>query len=222
MRVLLGTTNPSKAARFKNLLRDYAITFFTLKDLNIADEPEEYGQTPEENAVIKAKFYGQYFDKVICNDSGLYFRDIPLDDPRQPGLHIKSPNGVLLSDDEAMIGYYTELVKSLGGRVSAFYLDGLAVRNGGTVYSFTDADNAYACGCFDLVDTPSEKRRAGWPLDSISINKNTGAYFVDGGNNQYDTDNENIMVGEYRHRLTDFLVKSLMLNESCLLNSKNR
>ena len=73
MEILIGTTNPSKVERFKALLSGYDITFYTLQDLQIRTEPEEKGNTPEENAILKAMFYGKYFDRVICNDSGLYF-----------------------------------------------------------------------------------------------------------------------------------------------------
>ncbi len=85
MKVLLGTTNPSKVKRFEELLHGYDIEFCTLNDLGITQEPKETGKNPEENAIIKAKYYGSFFDLVICNDSGLYFDSLPLDDSRQPG-----------------------------------------------------------------------------------------------------------------------------------------
>ena len=44
------------------------------------------GENPEENAVIKARYYGRFFDTVICNDSGLYFDKLPPDDERPAGL----------------------------------------------------------------------------------------------------------------------------------------
>ena len=91
MKVLIGTTNPSKVKRFKDFLPDSGIEFLTLKDLGITAEPEESGNPPEENARIKAEFYGRFCDRDICTDSGLYFDCIPLDDPRQPGLNIRSP-----------------------------------------------------------------------------------------------------------------------------------
>ena len=75
MKILLGTTNPSKVKRFSDLLKGCDVEFVTLKDLAITAEPEENGATPEENAILKAKFYGQYFDVVICNDTGLYFEE---------------------------------------------------------------------------------------------------------------------------------------------------
>ena len=55
MKVLIGTTNPSKVKRFSKLLENCNIEFITLKDLKIAEEPKETGRTPEENAICKAK-----------------------------------------------------------------------------------------------------------------------------------------------------------------------
>ena len=127
MKVLIGTTNPSKVKRFADLLKDCNIEFLTLKDLNITDEPDETGQTPEENAILKAKFYGRYFDIVICNDSGLYFEELSMHDSRQPGLNIRTPMNSHRLTDEEMIDYYSSLISSLGGKVRAYYLDGIAV-----------------------------------------------------------------------------------------------
>lgn len=212
MKVLIGTTNPAKVSRFEGFLSDCDIEFCTLKDLNITEEPEEKGSTPEENARIKAAFYGQFCDFVICNDSGLYFDGLPLDDDRQPGLNIRTPGGGRRLDDEEMITWYSKLIHSLGGEVMAYYMDGIAVCNQGMLYSYTDSCEDAQSDAFYMVDTPSEKRHAGWPLDSLSINRNTRTYFVDKGNNIYDDVAENIIIGAYRARLTAFLKKALGLN----------
>lgn len=63
-----------------------------------------------------------------------------------------------------------------------------------------------------MVDQPSEYRHPGWPLDSISLNRNTLTYFVEKGNNKYDTAKENVMIGEYRKRLVRFLEEALGIN----------
>lgn len=126
MKILIGTTNPSKVNRFQKLLSQYNTESITLRDIGVTDEPAENGKTPEENAVIKAKFYGQFFDRVICNDSGLYFDAIPMDDPRQPGLHVRTPCGKRLNDEE-MIEYYSGLIKKRGGRVLSCYVTGTYV-----------------------------------------------------------------------------------------------
>ena len=158
MRILLGTTNPSKVKRFSDLLKGYDVEFVTLKDLAITDEPEENGTTPEENAIAKAKFYGQHFEVVICNDSGLYFEELALDDVRQPGLNVRTPMQMdRLSDEE-------------------------------------------------MIDKASSKRFEGWPLDSLSMNKETGQYFVDGS---MEESKENIIKDEYEKEILDFLTKSL-------------
>ena len=210
MKVLIGTTNPSKVKRFAELLGGHNVEFYTLKDLGIEAEPEEMGTTPEENAVIKAKFYGQYFDRVICNDSGLYFDDLPMEDDRQPGLNIRTPGVCERLDDEEMIAYYTKLIKSLGGKVLAYYLDGIAVYNQGKISSYMENGEVTRESAFYMIDQPSEYRHPGWPLDSISLNRNTLTYFVEEGNNKYDTTEENVMVGEYRERLVRFLEEALL------------
>ena len=206
MKVLLGTTNPSKGKRFSTLLADCEIEFVTLKDLGIEDEPEETGNTPEENAICKARYYGQYFDLVICNDSGLYFEELSLKDKKQPGLNVRTPMGMNRLSDDEMIEYYSKLVSELGGKASAYYLDGIAVYNKGSISSFMDDNMARKAGAFYMIDKVSPKRFEGWPLDSMSINKETGRYFVDGSDTE---SKENIIYGEYEKEIVWFLKSSL-------------
>ena len=206
MKVLLETTNPSKVKRFSNLLEECDIEFITLKDIEITDEPKEDGATPEENAISKAKFYGQYYDTVICNDSGLYFEELDFEDWRQPGLNIRTPMNMDRLSDEEMIDYYSKLITGLGGKVTAYYLDGIAVYNQGVISSFMDPEAAQKTGVFYMIDAASPKRFEGWPLDSLSINKETGVYFVDG---RVIESKENIIKGQYEKSIVDFLKKSL-------------
>ena len=211
-KVLIGTTNPSKMRRFRDLLKEYSVEFYTLQDLGIIGEPEESGATPEENAILKAKFYGKYFDRVICNDSGLYFDELPLNDPRQPGLHVRTPQGTRL-DDEQMISYYASLVHELGGKVLAYYLDGIAVYCDGKITSMMENSDATRASAFYMVDSPSPNRHPGWPLDSISLNRRTMTYFMEQKENETDTTQEQIILGEYRKRLIAFLAESLDLEK---------
>lgn len=212
--ILLGTTNPSKVKRFERLLSAYQVSFLTLRDLNITKEPEESGQTPEENAVLKARFYGRYFDRVLCSDSGLYFRELDRDDIRQPGLNIRTPGGGPRLDDEAMIAYYSELIRSLGGNVCAYYLDGIAVWNRGNIKSFqADSEADIADSMFYMTDTPSEKRHAGWPLDSLSLNRDTLTCFADAGNRKYDRQEETADLDTPRGALAQFLAEAFDLRQ---------
>ena len=179
MKVLIGTTNPAKLKMFQEALSGYDAELVSLTDLGITDEPTETGANPGENAAIKAAFYGKYADYVIGNDAGLYFDALALDDPRQPGLHIRTPNGKRL-DDEEMIEYYCDLVHSLGGKVMAYYLDGFAVKTPQGVTSFQKSKVHARQSAFWMVDQPVNKRRPGWPLDSISMEFDENSFLEEG------------------------------------------
>lgn len=205
MKILIGTTNPSKVDYFETLMAGMDVESLTLRDLDIRDEPQETGNTPLQNARIKAAFYGQYAETVICADSGLYFDGLPLDDPRQPGLHIRTPQGGKRLDDEQMIAYYAALAHSLGGRVHAYYMDAMALGVRGALYDFEATREEARTWAFDLVDTPCVWRRAGWPLDSLSLEPD-GHYFLDPDRPQRRQPQEK---AGYRDRLRAFLIEKL-------------
>lgn len=206
--VLIGTTNPSKIQRFKKLLTGYDVQFFTPAMLGISDVPEEDGATPQQNAQIKALFYAQYCERVITNDSGLYFLNLPDDDARQPGLHVRTPQGVRLSDEE-MIAYYSTLVHSLGGRVQAYYKDAVAVNFRGQINVYTQNEQEIRAALFDMTDIPHTLRHDGWPLDSISMYHGTQRYFVEEADKQSQASADTVLA--HANRLRHFLVQALSL-----------
>lgn len=105
-----------------------------------------------------------------------------------------------------MINYYSRLISELGGKVSAYYLGGMAVYNKGIISSFMDTNVVKNIGAFYMIDEASPKRFEGWSLDSISISKETGKYFVDGSDTE---SKENIIYGEYEKSMVDFLKGAL-------------
>lgn len=205
MKVLIGTTNPAKLTLFEQVLEGYPVTFVTLRDLGITAEPEEMGENPAANAAIKAAFYGQFADYVICNDSGLYFDALPLDDPRQPGLHIRTPKGERL-DDEEMIAYYGQLVHSLGGKALAYYLDGFAVKTPDGMKTFMKSQEEGRQNAFWMIDTPCEARRPGWPLDSLSLLLDGTPYLKSG------VEHKPSSAGETKKTWVQFFVTALGLS----------
>lgn len=207
MDVLIGSTNPSKVKFFESLLCGCNFTFYTLNDLQIHQEPEEQGQTPEENAILKAQFYGTYFDRVICNDAGLYLDGLPLQDPRQPGLHVRTPLGSHRLTDEEMVTYYSHLVHSLGGKVLAYYLNGMAVSNKGKISSLMETIEEGREAAFYMTDKPSAKRQPGWPLDSMSLDRRTLTYFVE--NEDADAFFDDGAASPFYQRLVNFLKDAL-------------
>ena len=180
MEVLLGTTNPSKVSMFERWLEGEDVHFLTLSEVAVPGEPEETGNRPGGNARWKAEYYGRYADYVICNDSGLYLTGLPMEDARQPGLHIRTPGGAAHRlDDEEMIAYYAGLAHSLGGRVRACYVSGFAVKTPQAVYLYEESIGELAEQAFWLTDTPCAERRPGWPLDSLSLYKDGKTSFLD-------------------------------------------
>ena len=179
MEILLGTHNPSKVDYFARQLQGYDVTFMTLGDLGIQKIPDEDGKSVLENAAIKAAWYGQFHDYVISADSALYIKELPLDDPRQPGLTVRrAADGHEMDDDEAL-AYYAALAHSLGGKITCWYQDAYAVCRKGQVFTFMDDGRVNDVYAFYMVDKPHPVRHAGWPLDSISIRPRTGLYFVE-------------------------------------------
>lgn len=183
-RILIGTTNPSKTVWLKTYFAEMpAFECVTLSELGIhVDVPEE-GDTPEQNALQKALAYHKATGlAVVSHDAGLYFREFSMDDPRQPGLHIRRVDGKVL-DDEGMMEYYIGLARSFGP-LHACYCNGFAsVDEAGRWAVFNqdrpDDDRFFQSFGFLLVDQPHEKRRPGWPLDSLSKEPVSGKYWFD-------------------------------------------
>lgn len=211
MEILLGTHNPSKKEYFARQLEQFDVSFVTLADLGIEKLPDEDGKTVLENAKIKAAYYGQFHDYVISADSALYIRELALTDPRQPGLTIRrAADGHEMNDDEEMLAHYAALARSLGGKITCWYQDAYAVCNHGSVSGFMDDGPINDVYAFYMVDKPHPKRNPGWPLDSISIRRGNGKYFVESPQQAADAASE-VLMKDYRQRLMDFYEKNLGL-----------
>ncbi len=69
--LLIATNNKGKIKEIRYMLEAFGIEVVSLEDKNIV-EPEETGKTFEENALLKAKYYGQMFNMpALADDSGL-------------------------------------------------------------------------------------------------------------------------------------------------------
>lgn len=70
--LLIGSGNRDKAAELRQLLADSPWTLKALSDFPAIEEPEEVGETFEENALAKADYYSAHFDlPCVADDSGL-------------------------------------------------------------------------------------------------------------------------------------------------------
>ncbi len=174
MELLFATSNPSKVERFKKQLLKHNITIKSLKDINTVLDVEETGKDGIENALIKARAYYQELNiPIMAMDDNLYLDNVP--ENKQPGVFVRRINGQRLTDEE-LLSYYIDLVKAYGinNRINASWSYGLAIIKDDKEYTYSFKKDS-----FYLIDKPTNKRHPGYPLDSISINKETGKYFTD-------------------------------------------
>lgn len=171
--ILFATGNESKVNRFKEKLLEKGILLKSLKDININLEVEKNGKTAIENAEIKAKaYYDATKMTTMAMDDTMYIDNIPED--KQPGVFVRRVNGKRLNDEE-MIEYYTNLVKTYGkdGKLNTKWILGMAIIKDGKISTYTDITSEYY-----LVDTPAKDMKEGYPLSSILVNKEVNKYDI--------------------------------------------
>lgn len=199
-KVLFATGNPSKAKRFSKGLLDKGIEVITLKDIEKDIEINEDGKNAIENAIIKAKAYAEVVDMpVFAMDDNLYLENVP--EEKQPGVFVRRVNGKRLTDEE-MLQHYTGLVKEYGkeGKLDCKWVYGIAVINEKKEIS----TYTWEKGGFYFVEKISDKIRAGYPLDSISINKKLNKYFTD------ITPEDKKMLSEDESDVVEFIANSVL------------
>ena len=72
MQLLVATTNRDKIREIRSLLADTPVDLLTLSDVPPVAEPEETGETFQENARLKARYYAAHSGMLtVAEDSGL-------------------------------------------------------------------------------------------------------------------------------------------------------
>ena len=71
-RILFFSNNKNKIIEIKKIFKKFNLELLSLNDLNIIEEPEEIGQTFEENAKIKSDYgYNKTGIPCFADDSGI-------------------------------------------------------------------------------------------------------------------------------------------------------
>ena len=176
MTLLYGTGNPAKLDSMREMLAATGIELIGLNDMpKPPPDVDEEGETPLENARIKALAYFKHYGvPVFSCDSGLYFDEVT--DDIQPGVNVRRVDGKHLNDDE-MIEYYSSLAAKYG-RLTARYKNAvcLVLSDDRTVESM---DESLWGEPFYIVEKPHVTRVEGFPLDSISVEIKSGMYYYD-------------------------------------------
>lgn len=172
MKLLYATNNNSKVYNMRRRLKNIPIEIITPKELGIKVNVIEDGKTAVENAIKKAQAYYEVTKMpTIAGDSALFIDGIP--NNKQPGLFVRRVNGKVLSDNE-MIEYYTELIKSIGGKSTGYYVTGLAlITEHGLFTTEISGDK------FILSSTISNNNHRGNPLDVMTIDSVSQKFYTD-------------------------------------------
>lgn len=177
MKILYGTTNIGKLQAMRTAVEPLHIDMIGLNDVE-REIPSisEFGNSPLENAEIKARAYYEAFKMPVFScDSGLYFDE--LEEKEQPGIFVRRINGKELSDDE-MIQYYAALAERYGGKITGQYINAIYfILDENHVYS--SMDKSISTEPFIVTTKPHSKRVEGFPLDSLSIDIKSGKYYYD-------------------------------------------
>jgi XTP/dITP diphosphohydrolase len=107
-RLLVATTNPGKLREIRSLLAGVPVELLTLLELDPIEEPEETGETFEDNARLKALYYADRSGiTTVAEDSGLVIDGMD----GEPGVR----SARFLGPDATYPDRFAEIFRRLGG-----------------------------------------------------------------------------------------------------------
>ena len=156
MKLLLGTANQAKISDYKRFLVHTNLELVTLMDLGFAGEPLEIGQTFEENALQKARFYAERTEYPTLADDGGFEVDF-LDG--RPGVESNRWLGPTATDEDK-ISKILDLLRGVPPAQRTARLRFVTI-----VYFPLDRETIKVEGQIEglIPETPSPKRRPGFP-----------------------------------------------------------
>lgn len=172
MKILIATKNKGKIEKYSNMLDSLNIEYCTLKDFDVDIEINENGKTTSENASIKANAYYEKFKiPILTDDSGLIIDKLPIE--KQPGVMVRRYNGRELSDDE-IIDIYSKEIESVGGESTGAFVISIAIidKKGDIHIKETKHKRLF-------VSKPDINRVPGYPLSSLTFDKEANMYMTE-------------------------------------------
>jgi XTP/dITP diphosphohydrolase len=124
IKLLIATGNKKKLKEIEVIFSGLPVEYVTLSDLPAMEEPEETGETFEENALIKAKGYAQASRLLtLAEDSGLCVKALD----GRPGVQSARYSGPAKDDDENIDKVLQEIKDVPEGKRGAWYESAVAI-----------------------------------------------------------------------------------------------
>lgn len=171
MEILIATKNKAKIKKYSTMLNVLEIKYKTLEDFENDIEVEETGNTPTENAIIKAKAYYEAFKMpVLVDDCGMVLDRLPID--KQPGVFVRRHEGKKLTDEE-IIELYSKEIEEVGGESTGGFIIAITVIDeNGKIYTNEEKHDRL------FISKPCNERTEGYPMNSLIYDKETGKYLA--------------------------------------------
>lgn len=171
-RVLFATTNPTKAARMKELVSHLPLEVISLEEMNRDSQVAEDGNTPAENACKKAEYhYMEMRMPTVAIDSGLYIER--LSENQQPGLMVRRicGTGKQITDEE-MLRYYRQELDKVGGKSRGEWVTAIALKTSldNIFYETFSSETMFSSQASDVL-MPGET------LNSLQLDPIVGKYY---------------------------------------------
>ena len=161
-KIVIATRNPAKKERYGRIFSQVVEEVLGLQDIDIQDKPTESGETAEENAEIKAKFYAERTGlPVFSEDEALYVDFLPSDE--QPGVHVRRIDGKDEVDDNQLLAHWEEVILKVPEekRTGRWHI----------AYTLATPEGKVRTVALDkpiIFFSPSSKTRLpGWPMSSL-------------------------------------------------------
>src|SRR3989344_2409032 len=175
MKLLIGTTNIAKQEEHKKILRSLArkkginIELVFPQDLNITNEPEETGQTLEENSLIKARYYFAKSKIPTISDDGGFAIDALDGAPGVQAKYWAGPDGndkkIIAKTLYHMKQFKTKKERSAMLTICLTYFDGKdTIQEMGSIEGY-------------IADKPTKKFQKGFPYRALLIVSGVEKYY---------------------------------------------
>ena len=174
MRILIGTGNPAKVARYADILRALpGVTVVAPGEVPPLPPVAEDGANAEENARRKARAYAEATGlPTLSVDDALYFPALPPE--AQPGTQVRRYGGAAATDDE-LLRRFLALIGPLAPhqRRAVWHYAVCVALPGGP--AFVDRGAAETV----FTDRPRFPLAPGYPLSAIQVDPATGKALPD-------------------------------------------